>query len=169
MRTCSGGEKFTQSTTEEGGVAWFVPVTCNLARVEFRASGDLVAAAAAQLRRRSGREETVEETSTRYAEPGNPGSNKRFKTYFLIPRKPTRKPLLLGYFQQNCRKIYRRPIGVGCSYPTQNVSILRLQSFWFGSQRSSNSSRKYQSAMYFPVIFISTSTHIAIKFISPIG
>ena len=34
MRTCSGGEKFTQSTTEEGGVAWFVPVTCNLARVE---------------------------------------------------------------------------------------------------------------------------------------
>ena len=152
-------------------MAWFVPVTCNLARVEavFElletwSPPPLLSCGGAQEERRRWKRPAPDMQSLGIQVP-----TKDTKTYLFIPRKPTRKPLLLGYFQQNCRKIYRRPIGVGCSYPTQNVSILRLQSFWFGSQRSSNSSRKYQSAMYFPVIFISTSTHIAIKFISPIG
>ena len=154
-------------------MAWFVPVTCNLARVEavFElletwSPPPLLSCGGAQEERRRWKRPAPDMQSLGIQVPTKDTKH----TSLFQGNQPTRKPfILLGYFQQNCRKIYRRPIGVGCSYPTHNVLILGLQSFWFGSQRSSNSSRKYQSAMYFPVIFISTSTHIAIKFISPIG
>ena len=89
-------------------MAWFVPVTSNLARVEavFElletwSPPPLLSCGGAQEERRRWKRPAPDMQSL-----GIQVTTKDTKTYLFIPRKPTRKPLLLGYFQQNCRKIY---------------------------------------------------------------
>ena len=152
-------------------MAWFVPVTCNLARVEavFElletwSPPPLLSCGGAQEERRRWKRPAPDMQSLGIQVP-----TKDTKHTNLSQGSQLVNHYYWAIFNKTAQKKIYWPIGVGCSYPTHNVLILGLQSFWFGSQRSSNSSRKCQSAMYFPVVFISISTHIAIKFISPIG
>ena len=111
-----------------------VPVTCNLARVEavFElletwSPPPLLSCGGAQEERRRWKRPAPDMQSLGIQVP-----TKDTKTYLLIPRKPTRKPLLLGYFQQNCRKIYRRPIGVGCSFQHTVFRFFGFKAFGSG-------------------------------------
>ena len=103
------GEKLNESTRTEGGRG---VDTCNLGPglKLFWAFGDLVAAAAAQLRRRTAGEwRPVEETSSRrYAEPGTPG-HQTYNLWLSAQQKPMllmlTNLLLVGIFIQH--KIFR--------------------------------------------------------------